>query len=57
MAILRFVAAFVPGRQGITEDMAQSWLAEMEALGDRGEFFFASTQFCFTARRPPAGGS
>jgi arsenite methyltransferase len=48
-ALVPFIAAFVAGRQGITEPQAQAWVAEQRALGERGEFYFAVTQFCFTA--------
>jgi arsenite methyltransferase len=51
-ALLPFIAEFVAGRQGVGEDEAQAWLAEQRELGDRGEFYFAITQFCFTARKP-----
>ena len=39
------------GRGGITADEAANWAAEQSELGERGEFFFACTQFCFTATR------
>ena len=29
-----------------------AWVAAQRALGERGEFYFAVTQFCFTARKP-----
>jgi SAM-dependent methyltransferase len=51
-AIVPFIADFVPGHGGVTEDEAQTWLAEQRELGERGEFSFAVTQFCFTARKP-----
>jgi SAM-dependent methyltransferase len=51
-AILPFIGAFVPGRRGVGEEEAQAWIAEQRELGDRGEFYFAITQFCFTARKP-----
>jgi arsenite methyltransferase len=51
-AIVPFIGAFVPGRQGLTEDEAQAWVAGQRELGERGEFYFAITQFCFTARKP-----
>ena len=50
--LIPFIGAFVPGRGGVTEEEAQAWVAEQRELGDRGEFFCAITQFCFTARRP-----
>ena len=51
-AIVPFIGAFVPGRQGLTEEDARGWVAAQRALGERGEFYFAVTQFCFTARKP-----
>ena len=51
-ALVPFIGAFVAGRQGIEEAEAEAWVAEQRALGEREEFFFACTQFCFTARRP-----
>jgi hypothetical protein len=30
---------------------AKAWADEQRELGDRGEFFFTVTQFCFTATR------
>jgi arsenite methyltransferase len=51
-AMVPFIADFVPGRGGVTEAEAQAWLAEQRELGERGEFYFAITQFCFTARKP-----
>jgi arsenite methyltransferase len=51
-ALLPFVGAFVVGHDGITDEQAQAWLAEQQQLGARGEFYFASTQLCFTATKP-----
>jgi arsenite methyltransferase len=51
-ALLPFIADFVAGRQGVSEEEAQAWLAEQRELGDRGAFYFAITQLCFTARKP-----
>jgi arsenite methyltransferase len=50
-AVVPFVGAFVAGRQGITEEQAQAWVAEQRRLGERGEFYFAVIQSCFTARK------
>ena len=47
-----FIGEFVAGRQGLTEEDARAWVAGQRALGERGEFYFAVTQFCFTARKP-----
>jgi ubiquinone/menaquinone biosynthesis C-methylase UbiE len=51
-AVIPFIGAFVVGRNGITAAQAQAWLAEQRELGERGEFYFASTQFCYTATKP-----
>jgi ubiquinone/menaquinone biosynthesis C-methylase UbiE len=51
-ALLPFIASFVRGRGGVTDDEADAWLAEQRALAERGEFFFAVTQFCFAAAKP-----
>jgi ubiquinone/menaquinone biosynthesis C-methylase UbiE len=58
--VLPQIAAFAVGRGStlmgaggpITEEESTSWLAELRALDARGEFFFAITQFCFTAVNP-----
>ncbi len=51
-ALVPFIATFVAGRQGITEAEAEAWGAEQRDLMERNEFYFASTQFCFTATKP-----
>lgn len=51
-AILPLVAQFVAGRAGVTADEAAAWEAEQRSLADRGEFFFACPQYCFTALSP-----
>jgi arsenite methyltransferase len=50
-ALMPFIGAFVPGHGGVSDEEAQAWMAEQRELGERGEFYFAITQFCFTARR------
>lgn len=39
-------------RVGITDEQAQAWISEQQQLGERAEFYFASTQLCFTATTP-----
>lgn len=51
-AILGGIPPFVTGRDGITEEEAQAWATEQRELGERGEFFFACIQCCYTATRP-----
>lgn len=48
----QLVTHFVAGRCGLTEADVAAWMAEQRHLDERGEFFFACIQFCFTARRP-----
>ena len=50
--LVPFIAEFVVGRDGISEDDANAWEAEQRELAQRSEFFFSCTQFCFTATRP-----
>jgi arsenite methyltransferase len=50
--LVPFIAQFVVGRDGISEDEASAWEAEQRELAQRNEFFFACIQFCFTATRP-----
>jgi ubiquinone/menaquinone biosynthesis C-methylase UbiE len=51
-AIVPFIGSFVVGRNGLTEEDAKAWVGEQRELGERGEFYVASSQFCFTAMRP-----
>jgi arsenite methyltransferase len=37
---------------GASGEDAEGWVAEQRELGERGEFYFSVTQFCFTAKRP-----
>ena len=48
-ALIPFIGAFVRGRQGVTDEDAEAWVAEQESLGERGEFYWSVTQFCFSA--------
>jgi arsenite methyltransferase len=51
-SLVPFIEGFVAGRGGVTEDEAKPWGDEQRQLAERGEFFFACIQFCFTATRP-----
>jgi arsenite methyltransferase len=50
-AVVPFIGAFVAGREGVAEEEAEAWVAEQRRLGERGEFYFAVLQSCFTARK------
>ena len=52
VATIPIIAGFVRGRNGLSVDDANAWATEQRELGDRGEFYFACLQFCFTATRP-----
>jgi arsenite methyltransferase len=49
-SVVPLIEQYVANQQG-TEDEATAWLADQRELGERGEFFFACIQFCFTATR------
>ncbi len=51
-ALVPFIAAFVGGRTGVSEEEAAAWLDMQRALDKRGEYYFAVTQVCFTAVKP-----
>ncbi|HSJ74217.1 MAG TPA: hypothetical protein VK904_07860, partial [Miltoncostaeaceae bacterium] len=46
--LIGIVAAFVPGRGGITEDEAGAWAEGLRAMGP--DYFFALSRFMFLAR-------
>lgn len=50
-AVLPLMQQFVAARPEIGEEQANAWAAEQRRLAERGEFFFACIQFCFTATR------
>jgi arsenite methyltransferase len=52
--VLPGVEEFVAGRPAVGPEEARAWAAEQRELGERGELFFACTQFCFTAFRDAA---
>ena len=52
VAIIPAIASFVPGRRGISADEAGGWAAELNELGERDRFYFASLQLCFLGTRP-----
>jgi arsenite methyltransferase len=50
-SLLPLIGQYVTGRDGVTEEEARAWVADLEELGSRGEFFYACMQFCFAATR------
>lgn len=51
-AMVTMLTDFVTGRPGIPSEEAAAWAAEQAALGERGEYYFQATQYCFCALRP-----
>lgn len=51
-ANVALIGNFVAGHNAVTQDEATAWIDEQRQLGERGEFYFACIQFCFTATRP-----
>jgi arsenite methyltransferase len=45
--LIGFIAAFVPGRQGITEDEARAWAEDLEGQGE--DYFFSINRYVFVA--------
>jgi arsenite methyltransferase len=49
---MELIAAFVPGRQGLTVDDARDWLADLRARAAEGEYFFNMNRFVVLAELP-----
>jgi arsenite methyltransferase len=47
--VLHFVSRFVAGRCGLSAADVAAWVAEQRELDQRGEFYFACIQCCFSA--------
>jgi SAM-dependent methyltransferase len=47
VAMIPLIEDFVAGRAEVGPDEAAAWASEQRDLGDRNEFFFSCTQFCF----------
>ena len=51
-AIFSLLESYVAATGQLPADELAAWAAEQRKLSERGEFFFAAIQFCFTATRP-----
>jgi arsenite methyltransferase len=49
-SVIALMEDYVGGRGDFPADELRAWSDDLQELGRRGEFFFALTQFCFTAR-------
>jgi len=50
--LIALMAAFVPGRQGITEAEVAAWMADLRELGATENYFFSLNRYLFLARNP-----
>ena len=49
--IAPLIAAFVPGRGGVSEDEATEWLNDLAELQHQGRYFFSINRYLFAASR------
>jgi arsenite methyltransferase len=52
-SLVPLLEQYVAEQGGMSQQEAKAWADEQRELGDRGEFFFTVTQFCFTATTTP----
>jgi arsenite methyltransferase len=50
-SLVPLLEQYVAEQGGISREDAKAWADDQRGLGERGEFFFTVTQFCFTATR------
>ncbi|MFN3231022.1 MAG: methyltransferase domain-containing protein [Alphaproteobacteria bacterium] len=50
--IVKGIADFATGRNGISEEEANAWYAEQQALGADGRYFFSINRFLFLVTKP-----
>jgi arsenite methyltransferase len=50
-SLVPLLEQYVAEQGGMSQEQAKLWADEQRELGERGEFFFTVTQFCFTATR------
>jgi hypothetical protein len=50
-SLVPLLEQYVAEQGGMSQREAKAWADEQRELGNRGEFFFAVSQFCFTATR------
>jgi ubiquinone/menaquinone biosynthesis C-methylase UbiE len=50
--LLDLMASFAVGRQNLSKEEVEAWLAEFEELGRQGSFFFSLNRYLFVADKP-----
>jgi arsenite methyltransferase len=56
-SLVPLLEQYVSEQGGMSQDDAKVWADQQRELGERGEFFFTVTQFCFTATRRGASST
>ncbi|HEX5227493.1 MAG TPA: methyltransferase domain-containing protein [Bryobacteraceae bacterium] len=51
--MLKMIAAFAPGRRGVSQAEADAWVAEFAELDAEGRFFFSINRYLFIAEKQP----
>ena len=46
------MASFAVGRQNLSKEEVEAWLAEFAELGRQGAFFFSLNRYLFVADKP-----
>jgi len=52
--LIGFMASFAVGRNGVTQDEADAWVAELHELGKQGKYFFSLNRYMFVVVKPGA---
>jgi len=50
--MVQFVADFAAANANVGPEVAEAWKADLEQLGERGEFFYSLNRYLFVAQRP-----
>jgi arsenite methyltransferase len=53
--VIPLLAAYATKHGLVPAEEADAWVADLEGLGQRGEYFFSLSRYLFFARRPAAG--
>jgi arsenite methyltransferase len=51
-AIIPIIASYVTSNRLIDEHAVKAWVDDLQSLSEKGEFYFASAQFCFSGVKP-----
>jgi ubiquinone/menaquinone biosynthesis C-methylase UbiE len=50
--LIGLIAAFVPGRRGVSQDEVEAWAEDLRRLGGEGLYFFSLNRYLFLATKP-----